>query len=70
MCFRPAGTTMDTVNCPECGQFNLASAEKCKKCGANLPKQEARGDAPGVVAPARPGMPGVPKRPGTPPPFN
>jgi len=62
---------MDTVNCPMCGEFNLASAKKCRKCGAeDMSGQEAATDLPAAAAPKAPEVsatsPKAPKPPGAP----
>ena len=56
MCFRPPSFGEMMATCPNCGAFNPPDADKCKKCGADLPK-----DAPAAGAP---GAPGAPKAPG------
>ena len=37
MCFRPAAASTPKT-CPACGMINPAVAEKCVKCGAELPE--------------------------------
>ena len=41
MCFRPAAASTPKT-CPECGMINPAVAEKCVKCGAELPEDRVK----------------------------
>ena len=43
MCFRPPELNKLMQKCPTCGQFNKPDVAKCKKCGADLPKEEQKG---------------------------
>ena len=41
MCFRPAAASTPKT-CPECGMINPAVADKCVKCGAELPEDRVK----------------------------
>lgn len=49
MCFRPPEFSQLMTKCPACETFNPPKLEKCKKCGAELPKADPK-DAKAVKA--------------------
>lgn len=62
MCFRPPEINIKKT-CTDCGLENPFEAQKCMKCGAELPS-EVSGMPAGV--PGAPPMPGAPSAPGAP----
>lgn len=39
MCFRPPELSKLMRKCPECGTFNKAGVQICKKCGIEIPEE-------------------------------
>jgi hypothetical protein len=63
MCFRPPEMNRRIKRCPSCQTVNPPALNKCKKCGADLPKEAdlvtgTPGAAPGAAIPGVP-APGV-----------
>jgi len=41
MCFRPPELNKMMTRCTDCKTFNPIKNTKCKKCGAELPKEDS-----------------------------